>query len=75
MTTQIYRYMLWGYHPSLRGPAGVVPVKLAGGDRIGYLLRRARDYEASYPGIKTGIYTTGQPPEGLRAQCRADGYQ
>lgn len=70
----IYPYVLWGYHPRLKGPLGVVPIKLSGGD-LGQVKAARRRYEHDYPGMKTGIYRSGDAPEGLRAQCKADGYQ
>lgn len=70
----IYPYMLWGYHPRLCGPDGSVkPLKLSGGD-MRHVKARRTGWERDYPGIVTGIYKTGVAPEGLRAQCKADGY-
>lgn len=67
----IYPYMLWGYHPRLRGPAGMIPVKLSGGS-LRQCAAAGRRWTRDYPGIKLGTYPTGAAPIGLRLQCEIE---
>lgn len=70
----IYDFMLWGWHPDYKGPDGsVIPIKLAGGSWLD--VRAAMNQRKRESKLwRLDIYRSGVEPEGLIAQCIADGY-
>jgi hypothetical protein len=66
---KVAEWVLWGFHPSYNGPMGVVPIKLAGGNRRSVNASRASRLRED-DRWTLAVYPAGAEPVGLRILCR-----